>query len=93
MREKLIETLFKFAEEYDTNDYSVEDLANFLIESELVSEKQIPKKITHEANIRDLSTCPYCKNVVGKREKLGDSWINIQEPYCKLCGQKLDWED
>lgn len=54
-------------------------------------EKQIPMKVTHEATIYKLHTCPRCKNVVDKFEKIGSTIFRITADYCNFCGQKLDW--
>ena len=46
------------------------------------TEKQIAKKLTHEATIQECHTCPNCKNVLDRFNKT---------LYCWFCGQKLDW--
>jgi hypothetical protein len=51
--------------------------------------KTIPRKVTHEATLHRLCTCPCCKNVV--EEQIGGQRIMIM--YCHFCGQKLDWSD
>lgn len=56
-------------------------------------EKQIPKKVTHEATLRRCCTCPTCKNVVDKFEKWGESTVRITYNHCQICGQALDWND
>lgn len=55
--------------------------------------KQIPTKVTHEASLYRCCTCPSCHNVVGRIERWGDSDVRITEPFCKLCGQALDFSD
>ncbi len=55
--------------------------------------KQIETKVTHEASLYRCCTCPSCSNVVGKIERWGDSDVRITHPFCKLCGQALDWSD
>ena len=55
--------------------------------------KQIETKVTHEASLYRCCTCPSCRNVVGKIERWGDSDVRITHPFCKLCGQALDWSD
>ena len=55
--------------------------------------KAIPQKVTHEATVFADTTCPNCKNVVGGKEKWGESWVKVQEEYCKFCGQRLNWEN
>lgn len=54
-------------------------------------EKQIPKKITHEATIYKCCTCPSCKNVVDEFETIGDSRVRVTFQFCHFCGQALDW--
>ena len=56
-------------------------------------DKQIPKTITHEATLYKCCTCPSCGNVVGEFEKWGEKEVRITEPFCKICGQALDWND
>ena len=56
-------------------------------------EKQIPKKITHEASLFKCCTCPNCKNVLDRFEKWGENTVRITVAYCVFCGQKLDWEE
>lgn len=41
-------------------------------------EKQIPKK---PVEVRNEIVCPTCKTLVGS------------SPYCRYCGQALDWSD
>lgn len=45
-------------------------------------EKQIPKPVVQSTD--DCSRCPVCGGYVG---------IDIEEIYCPVCGQALDWED
>lgn len=54
-------------------------------------ERQIPKKVTHEASLIKCCTCPNCKNVVDKFEQWGETRVRITEPFCHFCGQALDW--
>ena len=56
-------------------------------------QRQIPSKVTHEASLYRCCTCPSCHNVVGSFEKWGDRYVRITEPFCKLCGQALDFGD
>ena len=56
-------------------------------------EKQMPKKITHEATLYICCTCPSCKNVVDKFETFGESKVRVQYKYCHFCGQALDWSE
>ena len=56
-------------------------------------ERQIPKKLTHEASLYKCCTCPNCKNVLDRFEKWGESTVRITVAYCVFCGQALDWED
>lgn len=56
-------------------------------------EKQTPKKPTHEATLYKSNTCPYCKNVVDEFVTIAEIKQRVLNPYCKLCGQALDWSD
>lgn len=56
-------------------------------------EKQVAKKVTHEASIRTCCTCPSCLNVVDEFEKFGNSTVRVTYSHCKFCGQKLDWSE
>ena len=56
-------------------------------------ERQIPTKVTHESSLYKCCTCPNCKNVVDKFEKLSESTVRITYNYCYFCGQKLDWQE
>ena len=59
----------------------------------LALEKQILKKVTHEATLLRCCTCPTCKNVADKFEKWGESTVRITYNHCQICGQALDWSD
>ena len=50
--------------------------------AEVALEKQIPKPVVQSTD--DCTRCPVCGGYVG---------INIEEIYCPVCGQALDWED
>ena len=56
-------------------------------------EKQIPKKITHEATLQRCATCPTCKNVLDEFiEFIPDQpKIRVTFTHCHFCGQALDW--
>ena len=56
-------------------------------------EKQIPKKVTHEATLYKCCTCPNCKNVVDEFTEFMGNRCRVTSTYCKYCGQALDWED
>jgi hypothetical protein len=56
-------------------------------------EKQIPKKLTHEATLYKCFTCPNCKNVVDEFIDFRGEKTRVITPYCKFCGQNLDWGD
>lgn len=56
-------------------------------------EKQIPKKITHEATLVKCCTCPSCGNVIDKFETFGEKKVRVEYEYCHFCGQALDWSD
>ncbi len=52
-------------------------------------EKQTPKKpINSDSEMFCL--CPSCNHFINKNEA---SHGNIDIPFCKWCGQALDWED
>lgn len=73
-------------EEYTIKAYSV--ALNAL-------EKQIPKKIMHEATLQRCATCPTCKNVLDEFIEFipGQPKIRVTFAYCYFCGQALDWSD
>ena len=58
-------------------------------------EKQIPKKITHEATLQRCATCPTCKNVLDEFIEFipGQPKIRVTFTNCHFCGQALDWSD
>ena len=56
-------------------------------------EKQIPKKVTHEATLYRCCTCPNCKNVVDEYTDFLDKRVRVIVQHCKFCGQALDWSD
>ena len=58
-------------------------------------EKQIPKKITHEATLQRCATCPTCKNVLDEFIEVipGQPKIRVTFAHCYFCGQALDWSD
>ena len=58
-------------------------------------EKQIPKKITHEATLQRCATCPTCKNVLDEFIEFipGQPKIRVTFAHCNFCGQALDWSD
>ena len=58
-------------------------------------EKQIPKKITHEATLQICATCPTCKNVLDEFMEFvpGQPKIRVTSSYCHFCGQALDWSE
>ena len=58
-------------------------------------EKQIPKKITHEATLQRCATCPTCKNVLDEFIEFipGQPKIRVTFTHCHFCGQALDWSD
>ena len=65
----------------------------WLEEAKKALEKQIPKRLTHEATLYECCTCPNCKNVIDRFEKWGENTVRITYKYCHYCGQKLDWRD
>lgn len=58
-------------------------------------EKQIPKKITHEATLQRCATCPTCKNVLDEFIEFipGQPKIRVTFTNCHFCGQALDWSE
>jgi len=52
-------------------------------------EKQIPKKVIHDKG-QNVYNCPTCKEYIKEDEYFGYP-IGEDENYCKICGQKLDW--
>ena len=97
--EKVIEELeerIKVAEECMGNPMFTPDAIRTIVamlkEQNAELQYRKPKKITHNATIRDDATCPSCGNVVGDRMRILDSRVNIQWKYCVFCGQELDWE-
>ena len=56
-------------------------------------EKQIPKKVTHEATLYRCYTCPACENVIDEFTDFTGKKYRVTVQYCKFCGQALDWGD
>ena len=58
-------------------------------------EKQIPKKITHEATLQRCATCPTCKNVLDEFIEFipGQPKIRATFAHCHFCGKALDWSE
>lgn len=61
-------------------------------------EKQIPKKphittmeYAYSAGKRTIRNCPYCYEVRGLG--LWKSLIDKPTPYCRRCGQAIDWSE
>lgn len=61
-------------------------------------ERQIPKKphittmeYAYSAGKRTISNCPYCYEVKGLG--LWKSLIDKPTPYCRRCGQRIDWSE
>lgn len=52
-----------------------------------------PKKPGHNATIRNACTCPRCSNVVDEFTEFRGQRLRVTSPYCKFCGQALDWGD
>lgn len=52
-----------------------------------------PKKPGHNATIRNACTCPHCGNVVDEFTDFRGHRLRVTSPYCKFCGQALDWGD
>ncbi len=56
-------------------------------------ERQIPKKVTHEASVFKCCTCPMCKNVVDEFTDFMGKRVRVTYHHCRFCGQALDWSD
>ena len=61
-------------------------------------ERQIPKKphvttmgYAYSAGKRTIRNCPYCYEVKGLG--LWESLIDRPTPYCRRCGQAIDWSE
>ena len=52
-------------------------------------EKQIPK---HYELWNGQCCCPNCNKLFGSYDQL-KTLIHWEMPYCKFCGQRLDWSD
>lgn len=52
-------------------------------------EKNNPKKIK---NWNGQASCPCCQKLFGSIDTI-KTLIRWEMPYCKYCGQKLDWSD
>lgn len=79
----------------NTDDFEMrisKDCYKLIIEA---LEKQIPKKITHEATLQRCATCPTCKNVLDEFIEFipGQPKIRVTFTNCHFCGQALDWSD
>lgn len=55
--------------------------------------KQIETKVTHEASLHRCCTCPSCGNVVDEFTDFKGGKVRVIVPFCKLCGQSLDWSN
>ena len=82
---KRTQLLHKLKHVYSHNTKLVLDVENKDIELIIEGlEKQVAKKVTHEATIQKCHTCPNCKNVLDRFDKT---------LYCCFCGQKIDWNE
>ena len=77
----------EFSEKYQ----GVQEYAEMLIVCKEALEKQIPKKITHEATLQRCATCPTCKNVLDEFIYFTGKRVRVTVQHCKFCGQALDW--
>lgn len=59
----------------------------------LENSKQMPIKVTHEATLYKSCTCPSCGNVVDEFVKFNDVKHRVIVPFCRFCGQALDWSN
>lgn len=64
-----------------------------ILDDSIMSDKEIPKQVTHEATFKELRTCPRCKNIISRTETWGDSEIMTIPNYCPYCGQHLKGEN
>ena len=73
----------------------VQEYAEMLIVCKEALEKQIPKKITHEATLQRCATYPTCKNVLDEFIEFipGQPKTRVTFTHCRFCGQALDWRD
>ena len=74
---------------------AIEDACRLAIEA---LEKQIPKKphitimgCAYSDHKRTITNCPYCYEVKGLG--LWESLIDRPTPYCRRCGQAIDWSE
>lgn len=79
----------------NTDDFEMrisKDCYKLIIEA---LEKQIPKKITHEATLKRCATCPTCKNVLDEFIEFipGQPKTRVTFTHCHFCGQALDWSN
>lgn len=51
-----------------------------------------PRHVTHEASLRECTTCPGCKNVIDEWTDFAGQKVNARVAYCKFCGQALLWD-
>lgn len=87
---KMIHTVKEIDFEIVGQIYGGTSLLNATVEA---LKKQTSRKVTHEASLYESCTCPNCKNVIDKFERIGDGEIRIKYNYCHFCGQKLDWHE
>lgn len=76
--------------EYEKLIKPLEDKVNT---STSASEKQKPKKVTHEATLIKNRTCPNCKKIISDYTDFNGDKFLIEHNYCYNCGQALDWSD
>lgn len=81
--------------EFDKNYQGVQEYTEMLLACKEALEKQIPKKITHEATLQRCATCPTCKNVLDEFIEFipGQPKIRVTFTHCHFCGQVLDWSE
>lgn len=87
-----IQLIFSLCKDLEkmTNEYqkigTVEELR-------VARDKQVGKKLTHEASLYKCHTCPSCKNVLDEFMDFNGAKVLVTTNNCKFCGQKLNWEE
>ena len=79
----------EFSEKYQGK----QEYTDMLLFCKEALEKQIPKKLTHEATLYRCFTCPTCKNVIDEFTDFTGERYRVTVQYCKFCGHALDWSD
>lgn len=88
-----IERLIDIIPKSEKQEKSKRENLDFALSIKSAIEKQIPKKITHEATLQRCATCPTCKNVLDEFIDFKGQRVRITVQHCKFCGQALEWGD